>query len=110
NSSHRPDMAGKECFPEAVRFWVDHERRITEIPTEPIAADARPGKDGKNNSLLKLLAGILGVNYDDLRRRAQERKQRQRDWTLSGMVALLIVMGYISGTFWNQRNDARTSA
>ena len=44
---------------------------------EPIAADVRKGKDGARNALLKILAGVLGVRFDELRQRAQERRRRQ---------------------------------
>ena len=52
-----------ECFPEALRYrWpVEGES----LRSEPIAADVREDKDGKLNAKLKLLAGLLGVNYDD---------------------------------------------
>jgi hypothetical protein len=29
----------------------------------------RPGKDRKENALLKLLAGLLGIGFDELKRR-----------------------------------------
>ena len=44
---------------------------------EPLAADARPGQDGKQGAKLKLLAGVLGVPYDDLRQREAARRQRR---------------------------------
>ena len=50
-----PDSGLLECFPRAVRFQVDAHGEIIEEPAEPIAADARPGKDGKTNALFKLL-------------------------------------------------------
>jgi hypothetical protein len=56
-----------ECFPAALRE-----------PAEPIAADAREGKDGKRNAVLKLIAGIVGVPYDELRQRDRQRQMRQR--------------------------------
>src|SRR3954471_657134 len=56
-----------ECFPAALRE-----------PAEPIAADAREGKDGKRNAVLKLIAGIAGVPYDELRQRDRQRQMRRR--------------------------------
>jgi MTH538 TIR-like domain (DUF1863) len=56
-----------ECFPATLRE-----------PAEPIAADAREGKDGKRNALLKLIAGIVGVPYDELRQRERQRQLRRR--------------------------------
>src|SRR4051812_1981921 len=56
----------QECFHEAMRYRLGENDTISTDRTEPIAADARQGKDGKNNAKLKLLAGLIGVNYDDL--------------------------------------------
>ena len=44
---------------------------------EPLAADARKTGDGKRNAFLKLLAGVIGVRYDELRQREQLRRQRR---------------------------------
>ncbi len=65
----KPDSGQLECFPPAVRFRVNGDGELTETPTEPIAADARKGKDGKANAKLKLLSGILNVGFDELRQR-----------------------------------------
>ncbi|MEY2586057.1 MAG: eukaryotic-like serine/threonine-protein kinase, partial [Verrucomicrobiota bacterium] len=50
------NLGALECFPPAVRFKVAPNGDLTSEATEPIAADARPGKDGKPNALLKLLS------------------------------------------------------
>src|SRR3954469_24346009 len=63
----KADSGLLECFPATLRE-----------PAEPIAADAREGKDGKRNALLKLIAGIVGVPYDQLRQRERQRQIRQR--------------------------------
>ena len=44
---------------------------------EPLAADIRAGKDGRSAARLKLLAGVLGVGYDELRQREQARRQKR---------------------------------
>ncbi len=44
---------------------------------EPLAADVRPGMDGKRVARTKLLAGLFGIGYDDLRQREAARRQRQ---------------------------------
>ena len=67
-----------ESFPEAARFQVDERGNLSSEPAEPIAADAREGKDGKRNALLKLIAGIIGVPYDELRQRERQRQLRRR--------------------------------
>jgi hypothetical protein len=77
SASDKGDTA-TECFPPAVRFRVRADGELSEERTEPIAADARPMADGRTNALLKLLAGMLGVGYDELKRREQRRALRRR--------------------------------
>ena len=76
----RRDMPGREdeeCFPPALRFRLGADGELSAARTEPIAADARPGKDGKNNAKLKLISGLLGVGFDTLKRREQQRRNRR---------------------------------
>ncbi len=56
------------AMPPAIREGVD---------SEPLAADARPGQDGKQGAKLKLLAGLLDVPYDELRQREAARRQKR---------------------------------
>ena len=68
-----------ECFPPALR------------ESEPLAADLRPGKDGKELALLKLIAGLLGVPLDTLRQReARRRHQRMLAVTSLALVVMLV--------------------
>jgi WD40 repeat protein len=84
----------RECFPPALRKF------------EPIAADARPQGDGKTNAKLKLLAGMLGVNFDSLKQRDKQRQKRRR--ILLGVAAALLVtvMTVLAGIARNQRQSA----
>jgi tetratricopeptide (TPR) repeat protein len=50
---------------------------LLELGGEPLAADARKSGDGKRNAFLKLLAGLIGVQYDELRQREQVRRQKR---------------------------------
>jgi len=77
NASENPAQAEDECFPPALRFKLGADGQLSGVRTEPIAADARPGKDGRNNAKLKLIAGLLGVGFDALRRREQQRRNRR---------------------------------
>ena len=60
-------------------------RQPEQTRTEPIAADAREGKDGKNRAKLKLIAGLLGVGFDALRQRETQRRNRQLFVLASGL-------------------------
>jgi len=69
----------RECFPPALR------------ESEPLAADLRPGKDGKELALLKLIAGLLRVPLDALRQReARRRHQRMLAVTSLALVVMLV--------------------
>lgn len=84
NASDKQESQNEECFPEALKFKVDSLRQVTNERVEPIAADVRPGMDGKLNAKLKLIAGIIGVNFDDL-------KQRDRRRTIENRIKLSVL-------------------
>jgi hypothetical protein len=65
----------QECFPPALKYRLGQDGLLSGVRIEPIAPDARPHAAGRRNALLKLLAGVLGVNHDDLKRR-DEKYQR----------------------------------
>jgi tetratricopeptide (TPR) repeat protein len=84
----------EECFPPAARFKLGPDGELSNEPTEPIAADARPGKDGKQNAKLKIVAGLLAVGFDALRRREAQRRNRRLVAVASGaMVGMVITSG-----------------
>lgn len=75
-----PDTA---CFPPA----------LTEIGMhEPLAADVRRWADGKHLSKLKLVAGMLGLPLDRLRRRDLQKRQRSWIFAAIALVALLTIL------------------
>lgn len=98
NATDKPESGLLECFPPAVRFHVSPENEVTNQPAEPIAADARPGKDGKPNALFKLLSGVLGVGYDELKQREKQRQRQQRVRlaALAVGIVLLISVAYVA--------------
>lgn len=100
--------AEMECFPEALRYALGADGRLdTSRPTEPIAADARPGMDGKTDAKLKLVAGILGINYDDLKRREERRRRRQQRTVIGVSAALVLSFAALAGVAFWQRSIAR---
>jgi hypothetical protein len=78
HASHHAETADNECFPQALRFHVDDHGRITDQPTEPIAGDLRPGKDGWELAFLKCIAGITGCGLNALTAREKKRSRRRR--------------------------------
>lgn len=73
--------ADEECFPRPLRARA-----------APVAADVRPGHDRKRDAKLKLVAGILRIRYEELRRR-EKRRQRTR----LALVTLTVVSLLIGG-------------
>jgi tetratricopeptide (TPR) repeat protein len=93
-ASDRPETADEECFPPALRYEMGEDGELTDIRSEPIAADARKGKDPKPLAKLKLIAGMLGVGFDDLRQReAQRRHRRMMVLTTAAFVGMAITSG-----------------
>jgi hypothetical protein len=84
-----PGRESEECFCPALRFELDANGQQTTGRVEPVAADARPGKDGRTNAKLKLIAGILGVGFDALKQR--ELQRRNRRMTAIAALALLVM-------------------
>jgi tetratricopeptide (TPR) repeat protein len=93
-ASDHPETADEECFPPALRYEMGEDGELTDIRSEPIAADARKGKDPKPLAKLKLIAGMLGVGFDDLRQReAQRRHRRMMVLTTAAFVGMAITSG-----------------
>ena len=66
-----------ECIPLAARREVNQEGEITNQIHEPAAADLRESADGEKNSLLKLVAGLIGVGLDELKQRDLLARQKR---------------------------------
>ncbi|MDB5481583.1 MAG: hypothetical protein JWO83_2636 [Caulobacteraceae bacterium] len=72
----------------------------------PLAADLRPDQDGPQGARLKLLAGILGVGYDELRQREQARRARRLLAAATGFGAAFAMMTALAILAVLSRNDA----
>lgn len=95
------DPLGDVCFPESVLEGPDGARR------EPLAADVRKYADGKHLALLKIIAGMLGVRLDELRRRdAHRRLQRRLTWGFA-LAVLVLVLGWLLYAQATSREAAR---
>ncbi len=97
NAADRGDPSS-ECYPAALRDTSQPDGQ------QPNAADARPGKDGRTRARLKLLAGLLGLDFDALRRREAKRR-RVRIATATAVAAVVgsIVLTLSLGLFRESR-------
>lgn len=86
-----------ECFPRAIRFELGADEQISDQVAEPLAADVRPGKDGRQRALLKLVAGMLDLGFDRLRQRDARRRKFRIIQRSAAMVCgtILGIGGYI---------------
>ena len=107
NAGDHPGSAASECFPDALRYRIGPDGELTSERTEPLAADARSGQDGPGHAVVKLIAGILGVRFDDLRRRDQERATRRRNWITAGSLSAAAVFAGIAGFAYYQQTIAQ---
>lgn len=104
----QPGLEDQECFPKALRLRVGADGVLTDERIEPSAADVRPGRDSRRRALLRLVAGILGVDLDDLVQR-DNRRRIQQLLALSGVsVGIAAGMCALAFAAMIERNDAVT--
>jgi hypothetical protein len=96
-----------ECFPRALRHRLDAAGEIGAVSAEPVAADLRPGGDGRRGALLKLLAGMLGVGLDELIRRDSQRRVAQLTAMTAGAFVAVLAMGALTLLAVAERNEAQ---
>lgn len=93
-----PGDPARNCFPEALIRKVGPDGELTDEVEEPLAADARDHGDGPRRALAKVIAGLLGVPFDEIVRRA-EQAQRRRNRLYSGVAAAMAVLATAAGAF-----------
>lgn len=92
------DGEPEESFPEMLLWRIDELGNRTAF--EPLAADVRGATDAERMKKLKteklrMLAPILGVGFDDLRRRARQRRIR----LTAGVCAAVVIAGAGLGAY-----------
>lgn len=106
-ASDKPGREAEECFPPALRHALNSEGVLEGDPLEPIAADMRKEGDGSHRAALKLLAGMLGLPFDDLVRRDLQRRVRWLTALAAASVAGLVVFGFLAVMAVQARNEAQ---
>jgi tetratricopeptide (TPR) repeat protein len=102
----KAETAADECFPNALKFRMGADGELSAVPSEPIAADARAGKDGKSDAKLKLIAGLLDISLDELKQREAQRRHRRMVLLVSASVAGMAITSTLAGAAWVARNEA----
>ena len=106
-ASEHGDPNQEECFPPALRSPRPGAADEGAERFQPIAADLRPGGDGRQLARLKLLSGMLGVGLDDLTNRDARRRQRQLALVAASSFAGMVVMGGLAAVALGARNEAQ---
>jgi len=93
------------CFPPALGYRVDSHELAER--SEPIAADLRPGGDGRRLVRLKIIAGMLGIGLDELLRRDDHRRRQQLIVVTAASLAGMAAMAGLAISAWRARNEAQ---
>ena len=87
----------EECFPPAL---------FEGGAADPLAADARADGDGRRTATLKLIAGILGVGYAELRDREAQRSHRRLLLIAAASLVGFVLMSAVALFAIGQRRQA----
>ena len=94
---------GDEVFPPAL---LQDENDPDGARIEPLAADARRSGDGRRNAKRKLIAALLGIDFDELARRDAARRQKQLGYALAASLAGTLLMAGLALFAFEQREIA----
>lgn len=98
------DDPDKECFSDVLQKHISPDGVPKGYSPEGLAADIRPGSDGKQAAVSKLVAGILGVELNVLVRREMQQQKRKLIGALVGTFLILIaISGLLLRTVEAQR-------
>lgn len=107
-----------ESFPEEVRYakknvtYPDGTSGIEEVEVEPLAADVRGKSKRETEKLLddaaiKIAAAIFNLNYDDLKQRHKEAKQKKRIRIISAIAGAMAVFAGVCLTMMLKINSQK---
>jgi len=92
----KPGDPASECFPPALEFEVAPDGAISNRQADLLAADMRASGDGRDLALAKIVARMLGVPTDDVRKR-QVSAQNWRLKVTAAVVTVVAVLSWVTG-------------
>jgi eukaryotic-like serine/threonine-protein kinase len=98
--------AADDCFSPALRRTLAPDGELNGPAAEVVAADARPHADGKGTAFVRLVAGLLGVGFDELRQRELQRRQRRLTLITAASVAGMVLTLGLAIAAWRARGEA----
>jgi len=97
-----------ECFPSALRHANTNDPAL--LRRYPLAADFRPGRDDPADAELRLIAGLLGLEFDELKQREQESRLARLRVSLAVTGALAVAFAGLATFALQQRVEAHRAA
>jgi tetratricopeptide (TPR) repeat protein len=98
--------APDDCFSPALRRELGADGELSGPPAEVVAADAREHADGKTIAFVRLVSGLLGVGFDDLRQRELLRRNRRLTLIAAASVAGMVLTLGLALAAWRARGEA----
>ncbi|MCC2957381.1 TIR domain-containing protein [Massilia sp. IC2-477] len=98
-----------EIFPRALRFHVSPDGTVTDCAQSLLAADLRETADGRDLALAKISASLMGVDTDEIFRRAVRQRKRRTRIVVATLAALVIGFAGLSGYALLQGYQVETS-
>ena len=105
-ASLKPGREAEECFPRSLLYKLGPDGELSDTAAEPIAADIRPGADGRRLAKLKLVAGLTGLQLDDLARRETQRRVRRLVAVATFAIIGMVLAGLLAVYALVQRDEA----
>jgi eukaryotic-like serine/threonine-protein kinase len=96
-----------ECFPPALRI----EASGSEMPMHfPLAADFRSASENHEDAELRLIAALLGVSFDELKRREHAQRLRKLRHVVTASAILVLIFAAVAVFAFAQRGRAQKAA
>jgi hypothetical protein len=89
------EAAPNAMMPQSLRYEISTIGHITDVEAHVLCADLRADKDGRKDGLLKVIAGLLGVDLDNLRARELEA-QGARARVRAGLVGVFASLALVA--------------
>jgi tetratricopeptide (TPR) repeat protein len=86
------DHAEPQCFPPALAFKVASDGALCAAPEAILAADARKTGDGRDLALAKVVASLIGVPVDDVRK----RQALTQTWWIKVTTAVVVTIAVLA--------------
>ena len=97
-----------ECFPPALRLKAAAEHPFG--GRYPLAADFRPGRDRRSDAELRLIAALLGIEFDELKQRDDDRRMSRLRGSLAAAGGVAVAFAALAIFGFVERQKAQQAA